>query len=69
MGHSLGEYGALVAAGAIGFGDALRAVGARGEAMTRLATDDNGLMAAVEEFLRVVDFRPQVRVVHMMIKN
>ncbi len=47
MGHSLGEYGALVAAGTLGFGDALRAVGARGEAMTRLATDDNGLMAAV----------------------
>ncbi len=59
MGHSLGEYGALVAAGAIGFGDALRAVGARGEAMTRLAADDNGLMAAVfgplDEITAIVD--------------
>ena len=30
MGHSLGEYGALVAAGAIAFDEALRAVSARG---------------------------------------
>ncbi len=59
MGHSLGEYGALVAADAFGFGDALRAVGARGEAMTRLAADDNGLMAAVfgplDEITAIVD--------------
>ncbi len=47
MGHSLGEYGALVAAGAMSFGDALKAVSARGDAMTHLAMEDNGLMAAV----------------------
>ncbi|MGD8320650.1 MAG: type I polyketide synthase, partial [Gemmatimonadota bacterium] len=47
MGHSLGEYGALVAAGAMDFGDALTAVAARGDAMTRLALEDNGVMAAV----------------------
>ncbi len=47
MGHSLGEYGALVAAGALGFSEALRAVSARGYEMTRVALDDNGLMAAV----------------------
>jgi acyl transferase domain-containing protein/acyl carrier protein/NAD(P)-dependent dehydrogenase (short-subunit alcohol dehydrogenase family) len=47
MGHSLGEYGALVAAGAISFEEALRAVSARGNEMTRCALDDNGMMAAV----------------------
>ena len=33
MGHSLGEYGALVAAGAMPFADALEAVSARGKEM------------------------------------
>jgi len=47
MGHSLGEYGALVAAGAISFAHALEAVSARGQEMTRISTDDNGWMAAV----------------------
>jgi acyl transferase domain-containing protein/NAD(P)-dependent dehydrogenase (short-subunit alcohol dehydrogenase family)/acyl carrier protein len=47
MGHSLGEYGALVAAGALPFADALEAVSARGREMTRVAMDDNGRMAAV----------------------
>ncbi len=47
MGHSLGEYGALVASGAITFEEALRSVSARGNEMTRCALDDNGVMAAV----------------------
>jgi acyl transferase domain-containing protein/acyl carrier protein/NAD(P)-dependent dehydrogenase (short-subunit alcohol dehydrogenase family) len=47
MGHSLGEYGALVAAGSLSFAEALRAVAARGSEMTRCAMDDNGVMAAV----------------------
>ncbi len=47
MGHSLGEYGALVAAGALPFEDALEAVAARGREMTRVAMADNGKMAAV----------------------
>ena len=47
MGHSLGEYGALVASGAISFEQALKAVSARGNEMTRCALDDNGMMAAV----------------------
>ncbi len=47
MGHSLGEYGALVAAGAMPFEDALEAVSARGREMTRLSMGDDGRMAAV----------------------
>jgi acyl transferase domain-containing protein/acyl carrier protein/NAD(P)-dependent dehydrogenase (short-subunit alcohol dehydrogenase family) len=47
MGHSLGEYGALVASGALPFEDALVAVSARGRGMTRLAVADTGRMAAV----------------------
>jgi len=47
MGHSLGEYAALVAAGALPFADALEAVSARGREMTRVSMDDQGRMAAV----------------------
>ncbi len=47
MGHSLGEYGALVAAGALPFAEALEAVSARGREMTRVSLADNGRMAAV----------------------
>jgi acyl transferase domain-containing protein/acyl carrier protein/NADP-dependent 3-hydroxy acid dehydrogenase YdfG len=47
MGHSLGEYGALVASGALSFEEALRAVSARGDEMTKTSLKDNGLMAAV----------------------
>jgi acyl transferase domain-containing protein/NAD(P)-dependent dehydrogenase (short-subunit alcohol dehydrogenase family) len=62
MGHSLGEYGALLAADAIPFADALEAVSARGREMTRFAPEDKGRMAAVfaplekiEEILKTVD--------------
>ena len=47
MGHSLGEYGALVAAGGLPFTDSLEAVSARGRGMTQVAMEDNGRMAAV----------------------
>ena len=47
MGHSLGEYGALVAAGALSFESALEAVSARGREMASLGVDDPGAMAAV----------------------
>ena len=47
MGHSLGEYGALVAAGALSFDAALEAVSARGREMANLSVADNGAMAAV----------------------
>ena len=47
MGHSLGEYGAAVAAGILSFEDALKAVTMRGSAMAGLDNKDNGKMAAV----------------------
>src|SRR6201997_272703 len=47
MGHSLGEYGALIAAGGLPFADALEAVAARGREMTRYSPADKGRMAAV----------------------
>ncbi len=47
MGHSLGEYGALVASGSLTFENALAAVSARGRGMTQVAVADKGKMAAV----------------------
>ncbi len=44
-GHSLGEYSALVAAGALSFSDAIRFVRARGEAMN--ASSYGGMIAVI----------------------
>ncbi len=46
-GHSLGEYSALVAAGAISFPDALRLVRRRGQYMQQAVPEGVGAMAAV----------------------
>lgn len=46
-GHSLGEYSALVAAGALSFEDGVRLVNARGEAMRDAAQMSDGTMMAV----------------------
>lgn len=46
-GHSLGEYSALVAAGAISFEDALKIVRLRGELMQIAGEENPGTMAAV----------------------
>lgn len=46
-GHSLGEYTALCAAGALSYTDALQAVARRGEAMARAADMERSGMAAL----------------------
>lgn len=46
-GHSLGEYSALVAAGVMGFEDALKVVKVRAEAMQLAGEQNKGTMAAV----------------------
>ncbi len=62
MGHSVGEYGALVAAGALSFEDALEAVSTRGRELASLQVDDPGAMAAamaplaeVQEIVAAID--------------
>lgn len=46
-GHSLGEYTALVCAGAVGFGDALKVVRRRAELMQAAVAPGAGAMAAI----------------------
>ncbi len=46
-GHSLGEFSALAAAGAIGFEDGLRLVAARARAMQKACEIQSGAMAAI----------------------
>jgi [acyl-carrier-protein] S-malonyltransferase len=46
-GHSLGEYSALVAAGVLDFGDAVKLVSLRGQFMQEAVPDGVGAMAAI----------------------
>ena len=46
-GHSLGEYSALVASGALGFADALKLVELRGQLMQQAVPAGEGMMAAI----------------------
>ena len=55
IGHSLGEYAALVAAGVLTFAEALEVVSARGREMSKVSMDDNGCMAAVSAPLAEVE--------------
>jgi len=63
-GHSLGEYNALVAAGALSFPDALQAVRERGRLMQEVGGKTAGTMAAIlgleEEKLKAVCARASV---------
>lgn len=47
VGHSLGEYSALVAAGSMAFADAVQLVAFRGREMSRAVPSDVGRMAAI----------------------
>jgi len=47
LGHSVGEYAALVAAGALGFEDAVKAVSLRGRAMQAAVPVGQGKMVAI----------------------
>ena len=55
MGHSLGEYGALVSSGVLTFAEAVQAAAARGREMSRVSGGDNGAMAAVMAPVDVVE--------------
>jgi [acyl-carrier-protein] S-malonyltransferase len=46
-GHSLGEYSAAVAAGILGFGDAIKALQLRGRFMQQAVPEGEGAMAAI----------------------
>jgi malonyl CoA-acyl carrier protein transacylase len=54
-GHSLGEYGAVVAAGMMEFTDALRAVSARGREMANVEIPDKGKMSGIAASTKVVE--------------
>ncbi|MBP6787789.1 MAG: acyltransferase domain-containing protein, partial [Candidatus Promineofilum sp.] len=55
MGHSLGEYGALVASGIMPFEESLEAAAGRGREMSRVKMEDNGWMAAILAPYEVVE--------------
>ena len=56
-GHSLGEYSALVAAGAVDFSDAVRTVRARGQFMQEAVPPGEGAMAAILGLDRALVFQ------------
>jgi len=56
-GHSLGEYSALVAAGAVEFADSVRTVRARGQFMQEAVPPGEGAMAAILGLDRALVFQ------------
>ncbi|KAF9907276.1 hypothetical protein EC991_011177 [Linnemannia zychae] len=64
LGHSLGEYSALVATRALSLADAVRLVRIRGEAMTRAVTDKKGMTAMSALVVRASKLDDLVKAMH-----
>ncbi|KAK3839755.1 MAG: acyl transferase/acyl hydrolase/lysophospholipase [Linnemannia gamsii] len=64
LGHSLGEYSALVATRALSLADAVRLVRVRGEAMTRAVTDKKGMTAMSALVVRASKLDDLIKAMH-----
>ncbi|KAG0283316.1 hypothetical protein BGZ96_012325 [Linnemannia gamsii] len=64
LGHSLGEYSALVATRALSLADAVRLVRIRGDAMTKAVTDKKGMTAMSALVVRVSKLDDLVKAMH-----
>ncbi|KAG0375179.1 hypothetical protein BGX24_009431, partial [Mortierella sp. AD032] len=64
LGHSLGEYSALVATRALSLADAVCLVRVRGEAMTRAVTDKKGMTAMSALVVRASKLDDLIKAMH-----
>ncbi|KAF9133640.1 hypothetical protein BGX30_012216, partial [Mortierella sp. GBA39] len=64
LGHSLGEYSALVATRALSLADAVRLVRIRGDAMTMAVTDKKGMTAMSALVVRAFKLDDLVKAMH-----
>ncbi|KAF8941726.1 hypothetical protein BGZ47_007249, partial [Haplosporangium gracile] len=64
LGHSLGEYSALVATRALSLADAVRLVRIRGDAMARAVTDKKGMTAMSALVVRAFKLDDLIKAMH-----